>query len=163
MSVSTIDTSLCLNGVITASAYFHDAEIDDLSTKLLERVDWSLLVFEEDERTLFHMAIRPEDCDENGDARPGLFGRWDMAAEQKMMYLQAACHLEPALARRLYEGFSRDKGVYAGYEVICNPGGTLFPYLFSEAWLDTERYLDPDGIDWFDNTRKAALADRTFA
>jgi hypothetical protein len=93
---------------------------------------------------------------------PGFIYQWEMAAEQKMMYLQAAGQIEPLLALRLYRGFSRDIGLYAGQEIIINPGGSLFAYQFSEAWLDTAKYLDPDGIDWFNNTRLAALANRSF-
>ncbi len=159
---STIDTSICLNGVITAAAYFEDAEIQALASQLLARVDWAFLVFEKDGRTLFRMAYNPDKGGDYVEGQPGFIYRWDMAAEQKMMYLQAATRLEPGLASRLYQGFRRDWGEYEGHRLILNPGGNLFAYLFSEAWLDTARYLDPDGIDWFENTRQAALANRAF-
>jgi hypothetical protein len=159
---STIDTALCLNGVITASAYFQDDEVHELAAALLERVDWPFIIFEENGVTLFHMAYNPDQGGDYVDGQPGFISRWDMAAEQKMIYLQAAGRVEPALARRLYHGFRRDKGDFDGQEIIINPGGNLFAYQFSEAWLDTRTYLDPDGIDWFNNTRLAALANRQF-
>lgn len=159
---STIDTALCLNGVITAAAYFADDELRQLARQLLERVDWNFLVFERDGRTLFRMAYNPDRGGDYVTGEPGFIHQWDMAAEQKMMYLQAAGQVEPSLARRLYRGFSRDWREYAGQRVIVNPGGNLFAYQFSEAWLDTARYLDPDGVDWFDNTRRATLANRQF-
>lgn len=159
---STIDTALCLNGVITAAAYFQDAEIHQLAQALLERVDWRFIVFETAGQALFHMAYNPDRDGDYVSDQPGFISRWDMAAEQKMMYLQAAGHLEPALAQRLYHGFRRDIGQYGGYEVIVNPSGNLFAYQFSEAWLDTARYLDPNGVNWFENTRRAALANRQF-
>lgn len=159
---STIDTALCLNGVITAAAYFHDDETSALARQVLDRVDWNYLVVEKGGRTLFRMAYNP---DRNGDyvqGEPGFIHRWHMAAEQKMMYLQAAPRLDPSVARALYRGFSRDLGEYKGHKIIMNPGGALFAYQFSEAWLDTASYLDPDGVDWFENTRQAALANRQF-
>jgi len=159
---STIDTALCLNGVITASAYFHDDEVTELAHALLSRVDWQFLVFEQEGFTRFRMAYNPDHDGDYVHAVPGFISQWDMAAEQKMMYLQAAPSLDPALARRLYHGFRRDIGVFDGREIIINPGGTLFAYQFSEAWLDTARYLDPDGVDWFENTRLASLANRAF-
>jgi hypothetical protein len=160
---STIDTALCLNGVITAAAYFHtDAEIADLTAKLLERVDWNWLVFEQDGRALFHMSYNPDRGGDYVQGEPGFIGQWDMAAEQKMMYLQAASRLDPGLARRLYAGFRRDLGDFEGQPVIINPGGNLFAYQFSEAWLDAARFRDPDGVDWFENTRRAARANRAF-
>jgi hypothetical protein len=159
---STIDTALCLNGVITAAAYFRDTEINQLAQQLLERVDWDFIVFEKDGKTLFRMAYNPDKGGDYVNGQPGYIYQWHMAAEQKMMYLQAATRVQPDVARRLYQGFSRDIGYYAGLPIIINPGGTLFVYLFSEAWLDTGAYLDPDGVDWFNNTRLAALANRSF-
>ncbi len=159
---STIDTALCLNGVITAAAYFRDNELSDLAQGLLDRVEWEFLVFEREGQTLFRMAYNPDRGGDYVEGEPGFISQWDMAAEQKMMYLQAAPHLDPALARRLYQGFRRDIGYFEGEPIIINPGGNLFAYLFSEAWLDTARYLDPDGVDWFANTRRAILANRAF-
>jgi hypothetical protein len=159
---STIDTALCLNGVITAAAYFDDPVVRELAERLLARVDWNFIVFERDGKTLFRMAYNPDEGGDYVEGEPGFINQWDMAAEQKMMYLQAATRVKPDVARRLYAGFSRDTRDYNGQAVIVNPGGTLFAYLFSEAWLDTARYLDPDGVDWFNNTRLAALANRDF-
>lgn len=159
---STIDTALCLNGVITASAYFDDSETRQLAAELLERVDWRFLIFEQDGQTRFRMAYNPDRGGDYVTGDPGFISQWDMAAEQKMMYLQAAGHLEPETARRLYGGFRRDTGTFDGQTIIINPGGNLFAYQFSEAWLDTARYLDPDGVDWFENTRRATLANRQF-
>jgi hypothetical protein len=159
---STIDTALCLNGLITASAYFQDNHIREMAHELLERVDWSFIIFEKEAQTLFRMAYNPDLGGDYVSDQPGFISQWDMAAEQKMMYLQAAGHLEPSLARRLYQGFRRDRASYDGHDVIVNPGGNLFAYQYSKAWLDTGRYLDPDGIDWFDNTRKATLANRSY-
>ena len=160
---STIDTALCLNGVITAAAYFHqDGAIAELAGGLLERVDWGWIAFEHDGQALFHMAYNPDPDGDYVTGQPGFIGQWDMAAEQKMMYLQAAPRLEADLARRLYRGFRRDIGYHQGRPVVINPGGTLFAYLFSEAWLDTARFLDPEGVDWFENTRRAAQAHRAF-
>lgn len=159
---STIDTAICLNGVITASAYFRDQEIQEMAQQLLERVDWKFITFEKDSKTLFRMAYNP---DLNGDYvrdQPGFIQQWDMAAEQKMMYLQAARHIDPAVANELYKGFLRDTGTYEGREIVIIPNGSLYGYQCAEAWLDTRHYLDPDGFDWFENARLAALANRRF-
>lgn len=159
---STIDTALCLNGVITAAAHFHDAELDDLAEQILSRVDWNFIIFEKEGKTLFRMAYNPDKDGDYVHGDPGFIHQWDMAAEQKMMYLQAAPRIDPEVARQLYQGFARDIGHYEGQPVIVNPGGNLFAYQFSEAWLDTRKYLDPDGVDWFNNTRLATLANRSF-
>jgi hypothetical protein len=159
---STIDTALCLNGIITAEAYFNDAEVSDLAEQILRRVDWQWLVFNKQGKTLFRMAYNPDREGDYVEGQPGWIGQWDMSAEQKMMYLQAAGSLEAGLAQQLYAGFRRDIGQFAGVEVIYNPSGNLFAYQFSEAWLDVGHYVDPDGVDWFENTRRAAWANRAF-
>ncbi len=159
---STIDTALCLNGVITAAAYFQEDAIRDMADEILRRVDWNFITFEKDGLARFYMSYNPDREGDYVTGEPGFISQWDMAAEQKMMYLQAANHLDPVLARRLYDGFRRDKGTFDGQEIIINPGGTLFAYQFSEAWLDTAKYLDADGVDWFENTRRATLANRQF-
>lgn len=159
---STIDTALCLNGVITAAAYFQDDEIEEMASQLLARVDWHFIIFEKDGNTLFRMAYNPDKEGDYVTGQAGFIYQWDMAAEQKMMYLQAAVQIETAVARKLYQGFTRHLGEYEGHKIIINPGGNLFAYQFSEAWLDTARYLDPDGVDWFTNTRLATLANRSF-
>ncbi len=159
---STIDTALCLNGVITAAAYFDDAQVRELADEILNRVDWQFIVFEKDGKTLFRMAYNPDRGGDYVHGDPGYIFQWEMAAEQKMMYLQAVDHVDPETARRLYQGFRRDTGIFDGQPIIINPGGNLFAYQFSEAWLDTRAYLDPDGIDWFNNTRLATLANRQF-
>jgi hypothetical protein len=159
---STIDTALCLNGVITAQAWFQDAEVDALADALLQRVDWPFLIFEVDGQARFRMAYNPDQGGDYVQGAPGFISQWDMAAEQKMMYLQAAPFLSPDLARRLYHGFRRDRGTFDGQDIIINPGGTLFAYQFSEAWLDCAAYRDPDGVDWFRNTQLATLANRQF-
>lgn len=159
---STIDTALCLNGVITAAAYFQDDAIQQMAKELLERVDWHFIIFEREGKTLFRMAYNPDKGGDYVEGEPGFIYQWEMAAEQKMMYLQAAGHVEPSVARKLYQGFRRDKGTFEGKDIIINPGGNLFAYQFSEAWLDTAKYLDPDGVDWFNNTRLATLANRSF-
>lgn len=159
---STIDTALCLNGVITAAAYFREPAIQALAQRLLDRVDWRHFVAERNGRTVLRMAYNPDRDGDYVHGEPGFIGQWDMAAEQLMIYLQAAGQLEPALAVRLYQGFARDMRDFADHKVIVNPDGNLFAYLYSKAWLDARQYLDPDGIDWFNNTRLAALANREF-
>lgn len=159
---STIDSALCLNGVITAAAYFQDERVRQMAAQLLERVDWRFIIFETEGQTRFRMAYNPDRGGDYVHGDPGFIAQWDMAAEQKMMYLQAAPYIEADVARRLYAGFRRDTRQFEGQDIIVNPGGNLFAYQFSEAWLDTAKYLDPDGVDWFENTRRATLANRQF-
>ncbi len=159
---STIDTGLCLNGVLTAAAYFRDAEIDELAMRLLDRIDWAAFITERAGHTVLRMSYNPDADGDYVTDTPGFISYWDMAAEQKLLYIQAALCVPANTARALYRGFRRDIGVYQSQPVIINPGGTLFAYQYTEAWLDTRSYRDPDGVDWFNNARLAARANRDF-
>ncbi|MGC8801925.1 MAG: glucoamylase family protein [Chloroflexus sp.] len=159
---STIDTGLCLNGVLTAAAYFRDAEIDELAMRLLDRIDWKAFITERNDQTVLRMSYNPDAGGDYVTGASGFISYWDMAAEQKLLYIQAALSVPANTARALYCGFRRDIGVYQDQPVIINPGGTLFAYQYTEAWLDTRSYRDPDGVDWFNNARLAALANRDF-
>lgn len=159
---STIDTALCLNGVITVENYFKDKEITEMADRILKRVEWDFIVYEFEGNAMFHMAFNP---DKGGDyviGKPGFIYHWDMAAEQKMMYFLASNQLDEPLARALYKGFRRDRRSYLDQDIIINPGGNLFCYQFFECWFDSASFLDPDGIDWFENSKLATLANRDF-
>jgi hypothetical protein len=160
---STIDTALCVNGILIADQYFQNETITELTKIILDRIDWSFIVFEKQDKTLFRMAYNP---DPKGDyvkrGSTGFIHHWDMAAEQKMMYLMASDRLPLEVAQKLYAGFRTPKVSYQGHEVIVNPSGNLFAYHFTEAFYDSERYLDPLKNDWFKNAREAGLANRQF-
>jgi len=160
---STIDTALCVNGIITADQYFKNEEIHTLAKSIIDRIDWAFIVFEKDNKTLFRMAYNPDPKGAYVNSNnPGYIFQWDMAAEQKMMYFLAADRLPLELAKELYDGFRKETYTYKGHKVIVNPSGNLFAYHFAEAWFDSERFSDPNGIDWFENTKQAALANRQF-
>jgi hypothetical protein len=159
---STIDTSICMNGVITVDQYFQDKEIHDYAEKLLKRIDWAHISFTEGDKTMFYMSYNPDRDGDYVTENPGFISKWDMAAEQRMMYLQATITVDAELANRLYDGFRRDRKSYNGKEMIVSPGGPLFISHFTEAWLDLRSLVDKDGIDWFQNGRDVALANRQF-
>jgi hypothetical protein len=160
---STIDTAFFLNGAMVVDAYFNDPELHDTFMKVYDRVDWKSFCFDRDGKTLFRMAYNPV---EGGDYRhksdnPWIW-QWDMFAEQLSMYFLAAASetISKDLALDLYLGFSRKTGHYRQFEYIYSPGNQLFVYQYSHAWVDFKNYLDPQGIDWAENTRQATYANR---
>lgn len=159
---STIDTALCLCGVLTVDAFFQDDELKASTDEIMKRIDWDRIIFRRQGKTLLHMAYNPDKDGAYVDKKPGFIHQWDMFAEQLMMYVMIAGqdHKE---AQALYEGFERLHGSYQGIDYIYSPGNALFVYQFPLAWLKLEGIFDRDGISWFDNARKATLAHRAFA
>jgi hypothetical protein len=159
---STIDTALCLCGLLTVDSYFQDQTLSELTSFLMNRIEWDDFIFEREGKTLLHMAYNPDKDGAYVEKKPGFIHQWDMFAEQLMMYVMVAGQKHP-LALKLYEGFSRVKGTYEGIEYIYSPGNALFVYQFPLAWLDLKGMRDHQGISWFDNLKNATLAHQMFA
>ena len=47
-------------------------------------------------------------------------------------------------------------------DIVFTYCGTLFTYQYSHAWIDFRGLKDENGIDWFDNSIKATLANREY-
>ena len=88
--------------------------------------------------------------------------QWHMFAEQLSMYFLAtgSDDITEAEAKALFSGFERKLGKYAGYEYYYSPTNALFIYQFSHAWVDFSGIIGVDGIDWFENSRIATMANR---
>lgn len=159
---STIDTALAVNGIITVKNYFNHPVLTQLAYEIIQRIDWKILVHPYQEQIRLYMAYNP-DCDgdySNGNA--GYIHHWSMFAEQLMMYVFIAGAEDATLANRLYEGFARVYGSYAGHRYIYTPGNTLFVYQYPLAWLDLQGVKDRDGISWFENAKQATLGHRAW-
>ena len=152
---STIDTALCLNGVITVDSYFKDERISKMANHLIERVDYEWLVHEHENKKYFHMAYNPESDGAYANGRPGFISRWDMTAEQLMMYVFAANNIDEKLAIELYNSFDRPIGEYQGIKQVHSPGNALFIYQYPLAWLDLREFVDRFNFSWYQNTINA--------
>jgi len=148
---SIIDTSILLNGALTAAEYFK-GETEELFEQLYARVDWQK--YYDQKRNLFYMGYHED---------TGGFGQWDMYAEQLMQYILGVASPTFPVPPQIYEGFRRDLGEYGGYTFYNSPAGSLFTHQFSHAWYDFKGVTDKDGINWFDNSVKATLASRQYS
>lgn len=150
--VSSIDTAILMMGVLTAGEYFGGA-IQAKAERLYREVNWPWFV--DKTRTMFYMAYRPE---------KGFEGHWDFYAEQLMLYVLAAGSPTHPTDERLYYGFTRHTGKYGkGEPFIHSWFGSLFTYQYSHAWIDFRNYADRQGVNWFENSVRAARAHYDFA
>jgi hypothetical protein len=148
---SIIDTSIFLNGALTAAEYFK-GEIAELFDEIYTRVNWQKYYNEKE--NLFYMGYHED---------TGGFGAWDMYAEQMMQYILGTASPTFPVPPKIYEGFNRDLGEYGGYSFYNSPGGALFIHQFSHGWYNFKNIIDKDGISWFDNSVKASLASRQYS
>jgi hypothetical protein len=122
--VSNIDTALFLCGALACRAYFEDAEIRDLATKLYERADWTW--FLQGAKTLT-MGWTPE----HGFIK----ARWDTYSELMMIYLLGLGSPTHPLPPETWDAWARPDFEYNGMHYI-GARAPLFIHQYSHAWFD---------------------------
>ena len=62
-----------------------------------------------------------------------------------------------------FYAWMRRKGSYdEGEPFIYSWHGALFSYQYANVWFDFRDIVDRDGINWFENSKNATLANRQF-
>jgi hypothetical protein len=159
--LSTIDTALLMAGVLAAGAGFDgagaaEAEIRALSRALYERVEWDWMA--KDGAAIRH-GWRPR-----GGFLPY---RWEGYDEALVLYVLALGSPTHPIAPASYDAWC---GTYRwrtceGFEYLH--AGPLFAHQFSHVWIDFrgihDRPMRERGSDYFENSRRATLAQRAYA
>jgi hypothetical protein len=159
--LSTMDTAILLAGALTASEYFAGAdarerEIRRLADSLYRSAEWEWML--DGERTLRH-GWTPE-----GGFLPF---RWEGYSEALLLYVLALgspTHPVPAASYAAWRATYAWRRVY-GYDYLY--GGPLFMHQLSHLWIDfrglSDDFVRERGIDYFENSRRATLAQRRYA
>lgn len=150
--VSSIDSSILLMGVLTAGEYF-GGDVRAKARQIYDEVNWPW--FLDPNRNMFYMAYRPGE---------GFSGYWDFYAEQLMIYILAAGSDTHPVDSIPYYTFTRHYGRFdQGDKFIHSWFGSIFTYQFTHAWIDFRGYVDEKGVNWYDNSVDAVLAQYNFA
>ena len=147
--ISSIDTSILLCGVLTARQYFADEEIQDLATKIYERVDWPWML---NHGETLSMGWHPEDG--------FLKARWEHYCELMMIYLLAMGSPTHPIPAETWKAWTRPIVKFQGLEYISG-NDPLFTHQYSQAWFDFRGKRD-DYADYFENSVKATEAHKLF-
>ena len=151
--VSVIDTALFIAGAIAAGEYFGD-EVKSKADELYERIDWTWYVNPSTNR--FYMSYRPES---------GFAGAWDWYGEQLLLYVLGAGSPDEThrTGKVEYNSFNRRTASYKGEPFISSWFGSLFTYQYSHAFIDFRNTEDEQGVNWFENSVHATIANRQYA
>jgi hypothetical protein len=165
--LSTIDTAWLIAGIRFAMHYYNkdnesEKEIRELGEKVTNRVDWSWAVIQKSRHNghekLISMAWSPE----KGLSDFGWFGY----TEALFLYILAAgTNLNnPVEVYNQWLSGYKWKEHYEGLPHVIFP--PLFGHQFSHMFIDfkglKDSYLREKGIDYFENSRRAALANRMY-
>lgn len=131
---------------------FFGGEVKEKAEALYKRINWEW--YRNKETNYFYMGYKPE---------KGFWGKWDMYAEQLMLYVLGTASPTFPVNKEMYIDMQKPKESFAGIEdIIYTYCGTLFTYQFSHAWIDFRDMADKEGIDWFENSIKATKANRKY-
>jgi hypothetical protein len=159
--LSTIDSSLLFGGILTVQMYFDgdqpaEVEIRALADSIYLRAEWPYFLSED--RTVF-MAWRPE---------RGLGpARWRGYDESLILHVLALGSPTHPLGKDTYDAFvsTYKWGEFYGHEHLNF--APLFGHQYSHIWIDfrgiQDEYMRARGIDYFENSRRATLAQHAYA
>jgi len=149
---STIDTALLLGGVLTARQCFRDdPEVVALATKLYERVDFPWMM--KGEPPLLSMGWKPE--------TGFIAARWDTYSEHMLLDLLAIGSPTHPIPAKTWDGWRRDLVSYSSFSYVAGDK-PLFIHQYSHAFVDFRGKYDGHGLDYFQNSVAATMAQRRF-
>ncbi len=141
--LSTIDSTLALNGVIVAGEYF-GGEIKKMADQIYHKVEWPW--FRDEKTNRFYMAWFPENGGGFHDSK------WAGPVEQASMYVLAAGSPTHPVNGDMFYSIGRGKRSYRGSKPVFDTYfGSSFTNQFSNAWVDFRGKVDKVGDDWFND------------
>lgn len=147
---SSIDTALLLAGALYAGESFRGTAAEKIAARLYRRVDWRWMLNGSD---FVCMGWKPE--------TGFLPYYWDTYSEHLILQALAIGSPTHPIPPSAWNQWSRFEETYRGKRIIYSHTGSLFTYQYAQAFIDF-RDLDDRGINYFENSRKAALANREF-
>ncbi len=155
--ISTVDTAILVAGALSAGEYFGQ----DVKTKadlLYKRVEWERFLCKETGPwyNCYSMGWSPE--------RGFLESYWDYYTDEVVLItlLAIGSPTHPALPDVFY-AWMRNKDSYKGGKpFIYSWHGSLFSYQYANIWFNFQGLADKKGVNWFENSTNATLANRQF-
>ncbi len=159
--LSTIDTALLMAGVIHAGEYFDGADEDELRIRNLAdslylRVEWD---WAQPRPPRIGHGWRPESGFIPFD--------WGGYNEAMIVYLLAFGSPTHGITSNAWTNWvsSYNFATYYGYQFVVFP--PLFGHQYTHAWFDfrgiQDAYMRARDLDYFENSRRATLANRAYA
>lgn len=163
--LSSMDTALLMAGVLTAQQYFDgpdstETSIRALADSLYRRVQWSWM---QPRPPLIAMAWKPAGGSYTGFTSSDYRGY----CEAMILYILALGSPTHPVAPAAWTDFTSTYrwATYYGQSYVAF--APLFGYQYSHVWVDfrgiQDAYMRAKGIDYFENSRRATLAQRAYA
>lgn len=154
---SSIDTSIFMAGVLTVRQYFAGTEIENISTKLYENVDWEWMLNGSDTLSMGW----------NNDTG-FLQSRWEGYNEGMLAVLLALGSPTHPIDNETWNAWTKTynyKNYNYGnhnYSFVESSSTSLFTYQYPHVWFDFRGKTDKSGINYFQNSINATLENRDY-
>ncbi len=148
--VSSIDTALAIAGALLAATYFGGTDLERRIKALYNRVKWDWML---NGSLLFCHGWKPESG--------FLPFYWDTYSEHLILQALAIGSETHSVPKEVWSEWERLADTFNGKEIVYSYTGSLFTYQYPQAFIDF-RDLDDEGINYFENSGKAASANREF-
>ncbi len=161
VELSTIDTTLLLAGVLFCQSYFDGPDADEraireLAERIYSRVDWNWAA---PRPPIVSMGWRPEVGHYDAE--------WRIYDESMILYVLALGSPTHSLPDGAWKAYTATRQIddYRGQRHVNF--APLFGHQYSHVWIDFRGILDDamtgNGLDYFENSRRATLAQRAYA
>jgi hypothetical protein len=162
--VAMCDSADFIAGVLIAGEYFKGTEIEELSKKIYDNIQWNkFAVTKEGKAGLLSFGWVPPQTSETYYDIDGLlpFNMGFLSDNSLLIYAMALGSNTHPITEDTWQAYMKtySKGMYAGYE--CHMTGALFNREVPYSFIDPRRKKDAN-IDYYLDTINAILADMTF-
>jgi len=156
--LSTIDTGLLMAGVLACMSYFdkeEEREIRMLAEMLYRRVEYSWML---NPANRLSMGWRPESGFIHSD--------WQGYNEAMILLIQALGSPDHSIPSDIWDSWTETYSWRDFYGQDMINFGPLFGHQYSQIFIDfreiQDTYCKEKGIDYFENSRRATLANRAY-
>jgi hypothetical protein len=167
VELSIIDTAILLAGILTVREYFSDnPDIVTLADNLYDRVEWEWFLDKSG-------SPDPDAPDYNPNYNQFYLGwspefgfqpwHWDYYTDENLLIdllaIGSSTHPVPT---DVFYAWKRVTRSYHDHDVIVSYNGSMFQYFFANIWFDLYGKTDAQGVNWWNNSVQAGLANRDF-
>jgi hypothetical protein len=162
VELSSIDTSLLLAGVLFAQSYYDGADPAEASIRayadsIYRRVDWTWF---QNQPPLMSMGWAPENAQFNTY-------QWKGLDEAMLVYILALGSPTHPIDSAAWTKWTSTYAWGTYYQQAHVGFAPLFGHQYSQVWIDfrgiRDAYMRGKGIDYFENSRRATVAQRAYA